>query len=105
MLSRAANECWIVRMEGYGWRLIAVAKTPEALYLIYRFRVGIDDCHHAIGSEHLLKGLGRDSDCVGSTGIGIEYDIVRRLAHAACIPFDTPRQAERALRRDVAYQQ
>lgn len=42
LLSRAANEGWIERKEGYGWRLIAVAKTPEALNQIYRFRAVIE---------------------------------------------------------------
>ncbi len=38
LLTRAANEGWVERKDGYGWRLIAVAKTPEALEQIYRFR-------------------------------------------------------------------
>lgn len=42
LLSRAANEGWIERKDGYGWRLIAVAKTPEALAQIYRFRAIIE---------------------------------------------------------------
>jgi DNA-binding GntR family transcriptional regulator len=41
-LSRAANEGWVERKDGYGWRLIAVAKTPEALAQIYRFRAIIE---------------------------------------------------------------
>jgi DNA-binding GntR family transcriptional regulator len=42
LLSRAANEGWIERKDGYGWRLVAVAKTPEALAQIYRFRAIIE---------------------------------------------------------------
>jgi DNA-binding GntR family transcriptional regulator len=41
-LGRAANEGWVERKDGYGWRLIAVAKTPEALAQIYRFRAIIE---------------------------------------------------------------
>jgi DNA-binding GntR family transcriptional regulator len=42
LLSRAANEGWVERKDGYGWRLISVAKTPEALAQIYRFRAIIE---------------------------------------------------------------
>ena len=42
LLTRAANEGWVERKDGYGWRLVAVAKTPEALAQIYRFRAVIE---------------------------------------------------------------
>lgn len=42
LLMRAANEGWAERKDGYGWRLVAVAKTPEALAQIYRFRAIIE---------------------------------------------------------------
>lgn len=42
ILTRAANEGWIERKAGYGWRLLPVAKGPEALQQIYRFRMIIE---------------------------------------------------------------
>jgi DNA-binding GntR family transcriptional regulator len=42
LLNRGTNEGWIERKQGYGWRLLPVAKTPEALEQIYRFRSVIE---------------------------------------------------------------
>lgn len=42
LLARALNEGWVERKDGYGWRLVAVAKTAEALAQIYRFRALIE---------------------------------------------------------------
>ncbi|WP_368188537.1 GntR family transcriptional regulator [Aestuariibius sp. HNIBRBA575] len=42
MLVRAAREGWAERKEGYGWRFLPVAKTPEAFDEIYRFRMAIE---------------------------------------------------------------
>ncbi len=42
LLVRAAREGWAERKEGYGWRLLPVAKTPEAFDEIYRFRMAIE---------------------------------------------------------------
>ncbi|MEM1045867.1 MAG: GntR family transcriptional regulator [Pseudomonadota bacterium] len=42
VLVRAAREGWIERKEGYGWRFLPVAKTPEAFDEIYRFRMAIE---------------------------------------------------------------
>ncbi|WP_299410928.1 GntR family transcriptional regulator [uncultured Roseobacter sp.] len=42
ILVRAAREGWIERKEGYGWRFLAVANTPEAFDEIYRFRMAIE---------------------------------------------------------------
>jgi len=41
-LGRAAREGWAERKEGYGWRFLPVAKTPEAFDEIYRFRMAIE---------------------------------------------------------------
>lgn len=38
ILLRASREGWAERKNGYGWRLLPVAKTPEAFQQIYRFR-------------------------------------------------------------------
>jgi DNA-binding GntR family transcriptional regulator len=38
ILLRAAREGWAERKNGYGWRLLQVAKTPDAFQQIYRFR-------------------------------------------------------------------
>ena len=38
LLNRAIDEGWMERKQGYGWRFLPVAKTPEALTQIYRFR-------------------------------------------------------------------
>jgi DNA-binding GntR family transcriptional regulator len=38
ILNRATNEGWAERKQGYGWRFLPVAKTPEALEQIYRCR-------------------------------------------------------------------
>jgi len=42
LLVRAAREGWVERKEGYGWRFLPVAKTPEAFDQIYRFRLSIE---------------------------------------------------------------
>lgn len=42
LLIRAAREGWAERKEGYGWRFLPVAKTPEAFDAIYRFRMAIE---------------------------------------------------------------
>ena len=42
LLVRAAREGWAERKEGYGWRFLPVAKTPEAFDEIYRFRLAIE---------------------------------------------------------------
>lgn len=42
LLSRAQREGWAERKEGYGWRFLPVAKTPEAFDQIYRFRIAIE---------------------------------------------------------------
>ncbi|MBE9639626.1 GntR family transcriptional regulator [Salipiger mangrovisoli] len=39
LLGRAQREGWAERKEGYGWRFLPVAKTPEAFDQIYRFRI------------------------------------------------------------------
>lgn len=42
LLARAQREGWAERKEGYGWRFLPVAKTPEAFDQIYRFRIAIE---------------------------------------------------------------
>ena len=42
VLVRAAREGWVERKEGYGWRFLPVANTPEAFDEIYRFRMAIE---------------------------------------------------------------
>lgn len=42
VLVRAVREGWIERKEGYGWRFLPVASTPEAFDEIYRFRMAIE---------------------------------------------------------------
>lgn len=42
LLARAAREGWAERKEGYGWRLLPVAKSVEAFEEIYRFRLAIE---------------------------------------------------------------
>jgi len=42
VLNRGTREGWIERKPGYGWRLLPVAKTPEALEQAYRFRAVIE---------------------------------------------------------------
>lgn len=42
VLVRAAREGWVERKEGYGWRFLPVASTPEAFDEIYRFRMAIE---------------------------------------------------------------
>ena len=42
MLMRAMHEGWVERKPGYGWRLLPVAKTPEAFEQLYRFRLLIE---------------------------------------------------------------
>lgn len=42
VLVRASREGWIERKDGYGWRFLPVANTPEAFDEIYRFRMAIE---------------------------------------------------------------
>ena len=42
VLARAGREGWAEPKPGYGWRLLPVAKTPEAFEQIYRFRAVIE---------------------------------------------------------------
>lgn len=42
VLVRAAREGWVERKEGYGWRFLPVANTPESFDEIYRFRMAIE---------------------------------------------------------------
>lgn len=42
LLARAAREGWAEPKDGYGWRLLPVAKTAEAFDEIYRFRMAIE---------------------------------------------------------------
>lgn len=42
ILVRATREGWAERKEGYGWRFLPVAKTPESFDQIYRFRLSIE---------------------------------------------------------------
>lgn len=42
ILMRASREGWAERKQGYGWRLLPVAKTPEAFEQIYRFRMIVE---------------------------------------------------------------
>lgn len=42
ILLRAMREGWVERKQGYGWRFLPVAKTPEAFEQIYRFRILIE---------------------------------------------------------------
>ncbi|WAJ28850.1 hypothetical protein [Antarcticirhabdus aurantiaca] len=42
ILVRATREGWAERKQGYGWRLLPVAKTPKAFEQIYRFRMLIE---------------------------------------------------------------
>jgi DNA-binding GntR family transcriptional regulator len=42
MLMRAVREGWAERKQGYGWKFLPVAKTPEAFEQIYRFRMIIE---------------------------------------------------------------
>ena len=42
ILMRAVREGWAERKQGYGWRFLPVAKTPESFEQIYRFRMLIE---------------------------------------------------------------
>jgi DNA-binding GntR family transcriptional regulator len=42
ILNLASREGWMERKQGYGWRFLPVAKTPEALEQIYRLRFIIE---------------------------------------------------------------
>ena len=42
ILTHGIHEGWIERKPGYGWRLLPVAKTPEALDQLYRLRMAIE---------------------------------------------------------------
>lgn len=41
-LARAANDGWVERKEGYGWRLVGIASISDVLAQIYRFRSVIE---------------------------------------------------------------
>lgn len=42
LLSRATREGWVEPKDGYGWKLLPVAKTAEAFDEIYQFRMAIE---------------------------------------------------------------
>ncbi|EXJ12604.1 GntR family transcriptional regulator [Nitrincola nitratireducens] len=42
IMNRAMREGWAERNAGYGWHLLAVAKTTEAFSELYRFRMAIE---------------------------------------------------------------
>ena len=42
IMSRGVEEGWIEEKSGHGWRLLDVAKTPEALEQVYRFRLIVE---------------------------------------------------------------
>jgi len=42
MLLRGIREGWVERKQGYGWKFLPVAKTPEAFEQLYRFRMAIE---------------------------------------------------------------
>lgn len=42
ILVRATREGWAEPKQGYGWKLLPVAKTPEAFEQIYRFRMIVE---------------------------------------------------------------
>lgn len=42
ILMRAVREGWAERKQGYGWRFLPVAKTPESFEQLYRFRMLIE---------------------------------------------------------------
>lgn len=57
VLGRAAREGWAERKEGYGWRFLPVAKTPEAFDEIYRFRMAIEPAAMLEPSFELDRGV------------------------------------------------
>jgi len=42
ILTRGVSDGWIERKSGYGWRLLPVAKTKDALAQLFRFRMTIE---------------------------------------------------------------
>lgn len=74
LLARAAREGWAERKEGYGWRLLPVAKTAEAFDEIYRFRMAIEPAAILEPSLELRKGtlagLRRTQEKMLEGGIG-----------------------------------
>ncbi|MBY5933903.1 GntR family transcriptional regulator [Tateyamaria omphalii] len=57
VLVRAAREGWVERKEGYGWRFLPVANTPEAFDEIYRFRMAIEPAAMLEPSFELDRGI------------------------------------------------
>lgn len=57
ILMRASREGWAERKEGYGWRLLPVAKTPEAFEQIYRFRMVVEPAGFLEPSFRLDRGI------------------------------------------------
>ncbi|WP_171132967.1 GntR family transcriptional regulator [Ruegeria sp. HKCCA5014] len=57
VLVRATREGWVERKEGYGWRFLPVANTPEAFDEIYRFRMAIEPAAMLEPSFELNRGV------------------------------------------------
>lgn len=100
ILARAAAEGWIERKAGYGWRLLPVAKTPEAQEQLYRMRLllepaGLLEPTFAIDSqassrlreklERIRDGAHRDWPDERLQAVGIQFH--EELARMSGNPF------------------
>lgn len=57
VLVRATREGWAERKQGYGWRFLPVAKTPEAFAQIYRFRMILEPAALMEPTFHLDRDI------------------------------------------------
>lgn len=74
ILLRAMREGWAERKQGYGWRLLPVAKTPAAFEQIYRFRMILEPAGMLEPTFHLDRQVLADLRRVQERMLEIDID-------------------------------
>ena len=75
ILVRAAREGWAERKPGYGWRLLNVAKSPEAFKQIYQFRMAIEPAAMLLPDYEVVPS--KLQDLINAQKRMLDHDIER----------------------------
>ena len=76
ILLRASREGWIERKEGYGWRFLAVANTPDAFDEIYRFRMVIEPAAMLEPTFHLDREVLNEQRRIQEGMLEMDFSVV-----------------------------
>lgn len=76
VLVRAAREGWAERKEGYGWRFLPVASTPESFDEIYRFRMAIEPAAMLEPSFELDRRILKNQRRLQETMLDMDFSAV-----------------------------